>query len=138
MPDLRLRQDFALWLKLLERGEVAHGLDRPLAVHHVHPNSLSAPKGRALRATWKMYREHLGLSPIRAGWYLSNHLLRRLLRGSQGGIRGPAPPPDPRYWHGTLEKRRNEIFMNQQKMPGSGAKGFDGPTGVVDHVQIKR
>jgi teichuronic acid biosynthesis glycosyltransferase TuaG len=81
MPALRLRQDFALWLKLLERGEVAHGLDRPLAVHHVHPNSLSAPKGRAIRATWQMYRSHLGLSPMRAGWYLSNHLLRRLLRG---------------------------------------------------------
>ncbi len=81
MPALRLRQDFALWLKLLERGEAAHGLDRPLAVHHVQPNSLSAPKGRAIRATWQMYRSHLGLSPIRAGWYLSNHLLRRLLRG---------------------------------------------------------
>ncbi|WP_369411346.1 glycosyltransferase family 2 protein [Phycobacter azelaicus] len=81
MPDLRMRQDFALWLKLLEQGGRAHGLDRPLAIHHVQPDSLSAPKGRAIRATWQMYRTHLGFSPARAGWYLSNHLLRRLLRG---------------------------------------------------------
>jgi len=81
MPALRMRQDFALWLKLLEEGGRAHGLDRPLAVHHVLPHSLSASKGRALRATWQMYRGHLGLSPLRTGWYLSNHLIRRLLRG---------------------------------------------------------
>lgn len=81
MPALRMRQDFALWLKLLEQGNLAYGLKEPLAIHHVQPNSLSAPRGRAMRATWRMYRRHLGVSRLRAGWYLSNHLLRRLLRG---------------------------------------------------------
>jgi len=81
MPLLRMRQDFALWLKLLEQGGQAHGLDQPLAVHHVQSNSLSAPRGRAMAATWQMYRQHLGFSPWHAGWYMSNHLLRRLLRG---------------------------------------------------------
>jgi len=81
MPDLRMRQDFALWLKLLAQGGLAHGLDQPLAVHHVQANSLSAPRGRAMRATWQLYRGHLGCPPWQAAWYMSNHLVRRLFRG---------------------------------------------------------
>lgn len=81
MPALRMRQDFALWLELLTRTDYAHGLNEPLATHHALPNSLSARRGRALRATWKLYRTHLGLSPFWASWYLTSHLMRRLLRG---------------------------------------------------------
>ena len=81
LPALRLRQDFALWLDLLARSELAHGLDLPLAVHHVQAGSLSAPRGRAMWATWQMYRRYLGLSRWRSAWYLSNHLVRRLRRG---------------------------------------------------------
>lgn len=81
MPPLRLRQDFALWLDLLARCDQAHGLDQPLAVHHVRATSLSAPRGRAMRATWQLYHQHLGLSRLQSAWYMSNHLLRRLRRG---------------------------------------------------------
>jgi teichuronic acid biosynthesis glycosyltransferase TuaG len=81
MPNLRMRQDFAFWLELLNRTDQGYGLDVPLAVYHVHSGSLSASRSRALRATWKLYRAHLGFSRSRASWYLSNHLLRRLWRG---------------------------------------------------------
>lgn len=81
MPDLRLRQDFAFWLLLLSRCDRALGLDEPLAVHRVNPTSLSSARGRAMRATWHMYRRHLGLPSWRAAGYMSSHLLRRLLRG---------------------------------------------------------
>lgn len=81
MPLLPLRQDYAFWLDLLTRTEAAHGLQEPLAVYHVTPGSLSANRWRASRATWRMYREHAGLGRLQAGWYLTSHLLRRLMRG---------------------------------------------------------
>ncbi|MCG7630325.1 glycosyltransferase family 2 protein [Epibacterium sp. MM17-32] len=80
-PPLRMRQDFAFWLLLLSRCDAALGLTDPLAVHVVNPMSLTAARGRAMQATWSMYRHHLGLSVGRAGGYMFCHLLRRLLRG---------------------------------------------------------
>lgn len=81
MPLLRRRQDFATWLMLLESTPLAHGVTQPLAVHYTHPDSLSAPRLASQRATWEMYRDHLGLSAVHSAWYMGNHLLRRLRRG---------------------------------------------------------
>ena len=81
MPDLRMRQDFGCWLDLLERTDMGHGLDQPLAIHHVQAGSLSASRGGALRATWQLYHQHLGLSSVQSAWYLGHHLLGRLRRG---------------------------------------------------------
>lgn len=81
MPLLPLRQDYAFWLDLLKHTEAAHGLQAPLAVYHVTPGSLSANRWRASAGTWRMYREHAGLSRLRAAWYLGNHLWRRARRG---------------------------------------------------------
>ena len=81
MPLLPLRQDYAFWLDLLKRTEAAHGLQVPLAIYHVTPGSLSANRWRASAATWRMYREHAGLGPLPAAWYLASHVIRRLIRG---------------------------------------------------------
>lgn len=81
MPDLRLRQDYALWLDILSRTPHAHGLDAPLAVHRQRSGSLSANKWQAIRATWFMYTGHLRLPAHRAAWYLGQHLVKRLARG---------------------------------------------------------
>ncbi|WP_111431593.1 glycosyltransferase family 2 protein [Rhodobacteraceae bacterium DSL-40] len=84
MPNLRRRQDYGLWLRLLARGGEAHGLDRVLADYRVGAGSLSANKVTALAATWELYRREAGLSPLQAGWCLARNatgaLRRRLPR----------------------------------------------------------
>lgn len=80
MPALPMRQDFAFWLELLERTDLAHGLNEPLASHYCRPNSLTSRRGQALAATWQMYRRYFRYSAPRSAWYMSNHLLRRLAR----------------------------------------------------------
>lgn len=79
MPDLRLRQDFGLWLKLLRRTDRAWGVQAPLALHHRRPGSLSAGRARAIGASWRLYREVEGLSRLKSAHVLCRHLLRRLL-----------------------------------------------------------
>lgn len=63
MPNIRTRQDFALWLSILKRGIKAHGLQEVLAYYRLVPGSISSNKVKAAKQTWKVYRdvEKLGL-----------------------------------------------------------------------------
>lgn len=71
MPDIRMRQDLGLWLRLLrvceDRGLKAQGLEEALVLYRVHPGSLSAGKVRAAFYQWRLLRdvEHL---PIGRAW----------------------------------------------------------------------
>lgn len=65
MPEIRKRQDFAFWLKLLREGAVARGVNEPLTLYRVRPGSLSANKLSAAAYTWRVYREHEKLSVMR-------------------------------------------------------------------------
>ena len=80
MPDLPLRQDYALWLELLRPGGVARGLDEVLADYRVGAGSLSGSKLRAARGTWAVLRRE-GLPLPRAlacfGHYAFAGLSRR-------------------------------------------------------------
>lgn len=80
MPNLKRRQDYALWLDLLKQVPVAHGLNAPLTIKYEQPGSLSSSRFKASMATWQVYRRE-GLSPLQATANLSRHLLQRLRRG---------------------------------------------------------
>ncbi|RFU86935.1 glycosyltransferase family 2 protein [Streptomyces triticagri] len=63
MPDMRKRQDYALWLSIMRDGADARGLTEPLAVYRAHQaGSLSSNKMSLVRYNWDLYREHEGLS----------------------------------------------------------------------------
>lgn len=81
MPQLRMRQDYALWLTVLGQVPYAVGVCAPLVDIHVTPGSLSSNKWRAMQATWRMHHDHFGTGRMRAAWYVLAHTLRRLWRG---------------------------------------------------------
>ncbi|MDV9190062.1 glycosyltransferase family A protein [Streptomyces sp. SR27] len=63
MPEMRKRQDYALWLSIMRDGADARGLPEPLAVYRAHQaGSLSSNKLSLVRYNWELYREHEGLS----------------------------------------------------------------------------
>lgn len=78
MPDLRLRQDYGLWLQLLRLTPTAHGLPAALSIHHRRPGSLSGGLWRGISGTWVLYRQAEGLSRAQALRCLSAHLVNRL------------------------------------------------------------
>ena len=80
MPPLRRRQDYGLWLALLQAGALAHALPEVLADYRVAPASLSGGKLDAARATWTLYREIEGFGRARAGFYLAHNLARALAK----------------------------------------------------------
>lgn len=81
MPDLAMRQDYALWLTLLTRVPFAVGVPASLVHLHVTPGSLSSGKWRAMRATWAMHHRYFGVGRTRAAFYTLSHTWRRLRRG---------------------------------------------------------
>lgn len=56
-PNLRIRQDMALWLTILRNGTNAYGLNEVLAYYRLNPHSISANKINAAKTVWKVYRE---------------------------------------------------------------------------------
>jgi teichuronic acid biosynthesis glycosyltransferase TuaG len=57
MPDLRKRQDYALWLSILRDGGTARGLLEPLAIYREQNGSLSQAKVGLAAWNWRLFRE---------------------------------------------------------------------------------
>ncbi|MFJ3145413.1 glycosyltransferase family 2 protein [Streptomyces halstedii] len=67
MPEMRKRQDYALWLSITREGADARGLAEPLAVYRANQaGSLSSNKLSLVRYNWALYREHERLSVPRS------------------------------------------------------------------------
>jgi teichuronic acid biosynthesis glycosyltransferase TuaG len=63
MPDMRKRQDYALWLSIMREGAPARGLREPLAVYRSQrAGSISSNKLALVSYNWTLYREHERLS----------------------------------------------------------------------------
>ncbi|MDP5291623.1 glycosyltransferase family 2 protein [Oceanimonas sp. CHS3-5] len=80
MPEIRKRQDFSLWLKLLKEVDYAYGINEPLAQYRVHEGSISFNKLHASKYTWKVYREVESLSFFRSAYCFSHYAIRGVLR----------------------------------------------------------
>lgn len=57
MPNIRSRQDTALWLSILKDGYMAHGIQEELSLYRKVEGSLSSNKLKAAKQTWKLYRD---------------------------------------------------------------------------------
>ncbi len=96
MPDIRKRQDLALWLVVTRNGGSSHGIMRPLASYRLRAGSVSANKLSAAAWQWRLYREVERLPLPVAAWCFCRyaltgalkHLRFRLGRNTDGGARG--------------------------------------------------
>ena len=77
MPDIRKRQDYALWLKLLKKAD-AYGLDEILATYRLRSNSISSNKFSLLKYEWKIYREVEGLSFVKSLFYILSAVVLKM------------------------------------------------------------
>lgn len=80
MPEVRKRQDFALWLKLLKKVDYAYGIEESLAQYRVHNSSMSSNKIKSSTYTWRVYRDVEKLSFIKSCYCFSHYAIRGVLR----------------------------------------------------------
>jgi len=77
MPDIRKRQDYALWLKLLKRSN-AYGIQECLAAYRLQKNSVSSNKLSLIKYEWHIYRKEEKLSFHKSVFYLSSAIFLKL------------------------------------------------------------
>jgi len=70
MPELRKRQDWALFLSILKESHVAYALKMPLALYRKTPYSISRQKTSLIKYNAQVYRMVFGYSKSKAYWYL--------------------------------------------------------------------
>lgn len=80
MPKLH-HEDYAAWLKLTQSGITACGINEALAGYREAGTSVSSDKLQAMKWTWTIYRQFLGLSILKSCYcfffYAVNALRKR-------------------------------------------------------------
>lgn len=69
MPEIRKRQDWGLWIKLLNICQYAYGLQEPLAVYRLRTKSISHNKFSLLSHNIQIYKTVLGFSNLKSYLY---------------------------------------------------------------------
>lgn len=77
MPNIRTGQDYALWLEILKKAEIAYGINENLAYYRVRKGSLSKNKVRKIKNLYKMYRVYNNQSQIKSIIYLLTNTISR-------------------------------------------------------------
>lgn len=75
MPNIKTRNDFATWLKILRNGHTAYGLDKVLAYYRLVPGSISSNKLKAAQKNWYVYRQIEKLNLFSATYYFIHYAL---------------------------------------------------------------
>ena len=80
MPEIRKRQDYGLWLKILKAEKYAFGLTVVLAQYRNRSKSMSNNKVEMLKWNWNLYKSSESLSYFRATYYTLCNVLNKLLK----------------------------------------------------------
>lgn len=80
MPDIRKRQDHGFWLKLLQDGRTAYGIDEDLVRYRVRKDSVSGNKLAAAKYQWQLYRKVVRLGFIQCLYYFTHYSINGVFK----------------------------------------------------------
>ncbi|MFI8604747.1 glycosyltransferase family 2 protein [Cellulophaga baltica] len=69
MPDLRRKQDYALWLAILKKGFKSYPIANETAFYRQHSNSVTSNKFKLIRKHWVFLKKQENLNAIQATYY---------------------------------------------------------------------
>lgn len=79
MENDDMSEDFAVWLKILQKDIIAYGVDEPLLIYRISRNSKSGNKLKTFQMAYKVYR-FIGINPISSTYYTLNHLVASIFK----------------------------------------------------------
>lgn len=80
VPDLKKRQDFALWLKIIKQTKHAYCFPEMLASYRLRKESMSSNKFGLIKYNWMLYREIEKISILKASLILCNYFLIKIFK----------------------------------------------------------
>ncbi len=70
VPNIRKRNDDALWLSMLKKEKYIYGMPEVLMKYRVRNESISSNKLSLIKYTWKLYRDIENLSVFTSMWHI--------------------------------------------------------------------
>ena len=70
VPNIRKRNDDALWLQMLKKEKYIWGMPDVLMKYRIRQNSISSNKFKVIKYHWILYREIEHLSVIRSAFHV--------------------------------------------------------------------
>lgn len=80
VPNIRKRNDDALWLRMLKSEQYIYGLNQILVQYRVRHDSISANKFQLIKYHWILYRKIENLNIIRSLFYIIHWGIIKILR----------------------------------------------------------
>lgn len=71
VPNIRKRNDDALWLQMLKKEQYIWGMDEVLMRYRIRQNSISSNKLKVIKYHWILYREIEHLSVFRSAFHIA-------------------------------------------------------------------
>lgn len=68
MKNDNMHEDYAVWLKVLQTGIIAHAVNEPLLIYRISFNSKSGNKIKAFQMTYRVFR-YIGMAPIKSTFF---------------------------------------------------------------------
>lgn len=66
IPDIKKRNDYVMWLKVIKKEKYLYGIEEPLGSHRIRTDGISSNKKSLVGYHWKVYREIEKLSLIKS------------------------------------------------------------------------
>ncbi|MBE6584715.1 MAG: glycosyltransferase family 2 protein [Ruminococcaceae bacterium] len=80
VPNIRKRNDDALWLQMLKKEKYIYGMPDVLMRYRIRSNSISANKISVVKYHWKLYREIEHLSVFRSAFHICYWVFLKLFK----------------------------------------------------------
>ncbi|HDR4562317.1 glycosyltransferase family 2 protein [Bacillus cereus] len=80
VPNIRKRNDDALWLQILKKEKYVYGMPNVLMQYRVRNNSISSNKVDLIKYHWYLYREIENLSILRSAFHICFWVFLKLSR----------------------------------------------------------
>jgi glycosyltransferase involved in cell wall biosynthesis len=75
MPNIRNRQDWGLWIKLINIAGKAHQINQYLTYYYIRRNSISSNKLKMIKYHWYIYYEYLNFALLKSVYYLMLNII---------------------------------------------------------------
>lgn len=80
VPNIRKRNDDALWLKMLKKEQYIYGLPEVLMQYRIRPNSISSNKLKVVKYHWILYRDIEKLSITKSLFHIFYWVVIKILK----------------------------------------------------------
>nr|WP_214798888.1 glycosyltransferase family 2 protein [Exiguobacterium sp. s50] len=74
-----LHEDYAVWLKILNKNVAAYGINEPLLIYRLALNSKSGNKIKSIKMTYNVFR-FIGLKPLESLYFTTKHLVGAVIK----------------------------------------------------------